>query len=366
MKNSFDYLGSFVYVNDNNVRTLESTSFAGGRINKTNNTYDINYFITDHLGSTRVIVNNAGEIKAQYNYYPFGKEHENPNLINSTNRWGFSGKEKQTVKDLGYLDFIARMYANSEIPMFTTQDPLAEKYYSLSPYMYCAGNPLRYVDPFGMDWYSYEEKYTDENNEEQTRIQYKYFDYELSKKEMEKGGYTHLGKTHTEGNTYYSLFGNTMDLRTQQGQIYQKIDEAIITYANWHIRELQNRNDPWAETFPMRYIDMSIKTLAKQLNIEYEGSIWGIYNNYTGKDALKGQINSEYFFSGIKENGQEVPFQFNANTFAPVPVGPKGFHLVIENSSRMGDKSPHIIDLSYTPVQAIKMREKYQKLFFGK
>jgi hypothetical protein len=43
------------------------------------------------------------------------------------------------------------MYANSEIPIFTTQDPLSEKYYSLSPYMYCAGNPLRYIDPFGMD-----------------------------------------------------------------------------------------------------------------------------------------------------------------------------------------------------------------------
>jgi RHS repeat-associated protein len=91
-------------------------------------------------------------IKEQKDYYPFGKEHENPNLISSTNRWGFSGKEKQTVKDLGYLDFIARMYANSEIPMFTTQDPLAEKYYSVSPYMYCAGNPLRYVDPNGEDF----------------------------------------------------------------------------------------------------------------------------------------------------------------------------------------------------------------------
>jgi RHS repeat-associated protein len=82
-------------------------------------------------------------------YYPFGKEHENPNLASSTNRWGFSGKEKQTVRDLGWLDFMARMYSNSEIPIFTTQDPLSEKYYSVSPYAYCAGNPLRYIDPDG-------------------------------------------------------------------------------------------------------------------------------------------------------------------------------------------------------------------------
>ncbi|MDR1553111.1 MAG: hypothetical protein LBS69_06585 [Prevotellaceae bacterium] len=45
----------------------------------------------------------------QKDFYPFGKEHENPDLITSTNRWGFSGKEKQTIRDLGYLDFGARM-----------------------------------------------------------------------------------------------------------------------------------------------------------------------------------------------------------------------------------------------------------------
>jgi hypothetical protein len=35
IRNGFDYLGSLVYVKNNNIRTLESTSFAGGRINKT-------------------------------------------------------------------------------------------------------------------------------------------------------------------------------------------------------------------------------------------------------------------------------------------------------------------------------------------
>jgi RHS repeat-associated protein len=80
------------------------------------------------------------------------REHENANLITSTNRWGFSGKEKQTVKNLGWLDFTARMYSNSEIPIFTTQDPLSEKYYSVSPYAYCGNNPINRIDPFGMEW----------------------------------------------------------------------------------------------------------------------------------------------------------------------------------------------------------------------
>ena len=33
----------------------------------------------------------------------------------------------------------------------TTQDPLAEKYYSTSPYLWCAGNPMKYVDRDGKD-----------------------------------------------------------------------------------------------------------------------------------------------------------------------------------------------------------------------
>ena len=34
----------------------------------------------------------------------------------------------------------------------TTQDPLAEKYYSTSPYLWCAGNPMKYVDRDGKEY----------------------------------------------------------------------------------------------------------------------------------------------------------------------------------------------------------------------
>jgi RHS repeat-associated protein len=70
-------------------------------------------------------------------------------IYSITNRYTFSGKEKQTVKDLGWLDFTARMLSDSEIPLFTTQDPLAEKYYSVSPYVYCENNPVNFIDPDG-------------------------------------------------------------------------------------------------------------------------------------------------------------------------------------------------------------------------
>ncbi|MBE6226687.1 MAG: hypothetical protein E7121_06320 [Bacteroidales bacterium] len=40
------------------------------------------------------------------------------------------------------------------IARWTTQDPLAEKYYSQSPYNYCVNNPVMFVDPDGNSIYS--------------------------------------------------------------------------------------------------------------------------------------------------------------------------------------------------------------------
>ena len=145
----FDYLGSIVYKCENNARSLESTSFGGGRINATNNTYEINYFVTDHIGSIRAIVNQSGQIIEQKDYYPFGMEHQNGMLASSTNRYRFSGKEKQEDFGISYSDFHARQYDSRGV-IFTTIDPLAEKRYHSSPYDYCSNSPITRIDPDGM------------------------------------------------------------------------------------------------------------------------------------------------------------------------------------------------------------------------
>ena len=49
-----------------------------------------------------------------------------------------------------YLDFGARLY-DPRTAAWLAPDPLSEKYYPVSPYVYCAGNPVNFVDPTGKD-----------------------------------------------------------------------------------------------------------------------------------------------------------------------------------------------------------------------
>ena len=49
------------------------------------------------------------------------------------------------------LDYGARFY-NPALARWTTLDPLAEKYYSISPYAFCNNNPVNLVDPDGRSW----------------------------------------------------------------------------------------------------------------------------------------------------------------------------------------------------------------------
>ena len=148
----YDYAGSFTYSHaSNGSKTLESVAFGGGRIRKSGSTYAVDYHITDHLGSVRAIVNASGSIVEQNDYYPFGMRHPNGLTQLSANRWRFSGKEEQDAAfGIAYSDFGARLYDRSAA--WTAVDPLAEKYYSVSPYVYCNNSPVILIDLNGEAW----------------------------------------------------------------------------------------------------------------------------------------------------------------------------------------------------------------------
>ena len=186
------------------------------------------FFITDHLGSVRVVADAQGNVLQRNVYHPYGEDYAavyaqggnildglnigsnaqpggegtpegegepaiddpepgasvggggpdepieddgeeaaadeaplaRPQYYRSFNPYRFSSKEQMTVyggslvgsnfePNAGLYDFGARWYAPYSA-RWSTPDPLSEKYYAISPYAYCAGNPVNLVDPTGM------------------------------------------------------------------------------------------------------------------------------------------------------------------------------------------------------------------------
>lgn len=120
----------------------------GGFIYFGENDTTYHYFLKDHLGSNRAVVNmKTGEVAEQYDYYPFGKQHGDYHT-GYIHPYRYNGKELDEIGGLDWLHYGARMM-EPEWGRFTTPDPMAEKYYDTSLYAYCANNPLNNNDPDG-------------------------------------------------------------------------------------------------------------------------------------------------------------------------------------------------------------------------
>ena len=65
----------------------------------------------------------------------------------------FTSKELDRMNSLNMYDFGARLFDVAGVPMWTSIDPLAEKYYNVTPYSYCAGDPVNRFDPDGKKSY---------------------------------------------------------------------------------------------------------------------------------------------------------------------------------------------------------------------
>ena len=150
-----DYCGPWEYVNGK----LNTIRIPGGYIEG-----DSVYFhISDHQGNIRQIWNATTAKTVQDNhYYPYGAllgESASTEYVKavargnrhpvSTNLYKYSEKEWQPTFGLNLYDFIARQY-DPILCRFTSPDPLNGKYPQLSPYLYCAANPINITDPTGL------------------------------------------------------------------------------------------------------------------------------------------------------------------------------------------------------------------------
>lgn len=119
--------------------------FANGeRVAKKDPAGNLYYYHADHLGSTNVMTNAAGNLVERVGYYPFGQIREGGN-----ERYAYTGKEKDNLTDWYYYE--ARYY-NPGYFQFTQADTVMPNLYDpqdLNRYAYARNNPLKFVDPDG-------------------------------------------------------------------------------------------------------------------------------------------------------------------------------------------------------------------------
>ena len=100
-------------------------------------TYSGEYFyhLHDHLGNTRVIVDEDANVVESYNYYPFGMVMRSNISDNLGTIHKFTGKELDDEHGLDWYYFGARFY-DAEIGRFLGIDPYSDAYPSWTPYQY--------------------------------------------------------------------------------------------------------------------------------------------------------------------------------------------------------------------------------------
>ena len=139
-----DYCGNMIYENG----ALKQILIDDGYVTFSGTTPVYHYYLKDHQGNNRVVLNASGTIEQVNHYFPYGYLYgESTN--SGVQPYKYNGKEFDMMHGLHWYDYGARHY-DPCIMRFTTMDPMCEKYYHLSPYAYCGNNPVNAVDPDGM------------------------------------------------------------------------------------------------------------------------------------------------------------------------------------------------------------------------
>ena len=132
-----DYQGDNIYRNGALERTLTPNGYI---VNDT-----VYYYVKDYQGNVRNVVREDGAVVESNEYYPYGGLFS---ATPSVQPYKYGAKELDRTHGLDWYDFGARMH-DAMLTRWGTIDPFAEKYYTFSPYIYCAANPIRFTDPDG-------------------------------------------------------------------------------------------------------------------------------------------------------------------------------------------------------------------------
>ena len=156
----------------------------------------------------------------------------------------FSAKEKDS--ETGYSYFGARYYS-SDLSVWLSVDPMSGKYPNLSPYVYCADNPVKLVDPNGEEISTHTDEtgrviavfddgdngvYMHGLNADGSAVT----EYQITKRHERKGpsaGGTYMGESlHSLSFADQNLYNKTGQVRPQEGMVIDFGSSELTRVAN--------------------------------------------------------------------------------------------------------------------------------------
>jgi RHS repeat-associated protein len=153
------YFGGIEYRNGQ----LERVATSAGSVTKQQTAsvaFRYEYVLSDHLGNMRAVISDlddngllsvGSEVIQVNHYYPYGLNMQGPwNGSAGSYKYQYNGKELTDALNLNWNDYGARYYDAARI-QWTGVDPLSEKYMAYGGYHYVMNNPVRLIDPNGMN-----------------------------------------------------------------------------------------------------------------------------------------------------------------------------------------------------------------------
>lgn len=241
--NGFVYTGSLRWSVENGALVPESIAITGGRAVFADNSWATNYYITDHLGSVRAVTDAEGEVLGTSDYMPYGSEISSRS--NTTTDYRFTGKERQSMVNNSIYDSFARF--QNTYGRFMSIDPKAESFYHISPYTYCAGDPVNLVDPDGKYIVVYD-----------NRIR-----YDWQKHNGSWGLYDYDGNKYSGSNKFINQVGSALNEIMASGETGYNLIETLSNHREvFQIYNLNDvRSDKYTETcFSNTHIVWNIDT----------------------------------------------------------------------------------------------------------
>ena len=158
--------------------------------------HGVYFYHSDHLGSASWITDSAGIAVQHLQYLPYGEPYVDQRTSGYSERFRFTGKEKD--EETGYGYFGARYMDHDLTTMWISVDPMSDKYPGISPYAYCAWNPVKLVDPDGREVYITGDEKSKEEALRQIQQKSKNMKFSIA----ENGKLTFEGKAKTKEEKY--------------------------------------------------------------------------------------------------------------------------------------------------------------------